>query len=133
MLCKCKTRSDIKKKQQLKNDDKGSELGLSSSYQNDFLNYLELHAGPEYYIHYKISNTNIIIFNCLLFGPMLPLLYVTGLISLGIQYVVEKITLAYFYRKPPLFTDELTKSSIMIQHIAPILALMNTFWLFTNH
>ena len=71
----------------------------------DLQKYIDLHVGPEYYFHYKVGNTAIIVYNCLIFGPLMPLLYLTGLVSVGIQYLVERISLTYFYRVPLNFDD----------------------------
>ena len=78
----------------------------------DYLEFLELHAGPEYMIYYKCANTNMMVFITLIFGPALPVLYIISLISLFFQYVIERVTLAYFYRIPPKFSDKLTLLNI---------------------
>ena len=80
----------------------------------DYLEFLELHAGPEYCIYYKCANTNMMVFITLIFGPALPILYFISLCSLCCQYFIERLTLAYFYRIPPKFSDKLTLLNIKI-------------------
>ena len=98
----------------------------------DYLEFLELHAGPEYCIYYKCANTNMMVFITLIFGPALPVLYIISLISIFCQYIIERLTLAYFYRIPPKFSDKLTLLNIKIMQWAPIPSLMFTFWLYGN-
>jgi hypothetical protein len=73
--------------------------------KNDFLKYLDLEAGPEYSFHHKLANTNCLVFICLIFGPMLPLLYPIGMFALFVQYMTDKYFLAYFYRLPPKYSS----------------------------
>jgi len=97
----------------------------------DYLEFLELHAGPEYCICYKCANTNMMVFITLIFGPALPILYVISPFQY-VQYFIERLTLAYFYRIPPKFSDKLTLLNIKIMQFAPIPSLMFTFWLYGN-
>ena len=72
------------------------------------MRYIDLYAGPEYCFHFKSANTNLIVFTSLIFGPMMPILYFMCLYSIGIQYFMERVTLTYFYRLPPKFSEKLT-------------------------
>jgi hypothetical protein len=69
---------------------------------------LDLHAGPEYCFYYKCSNASVIVFSCLIFGPSMPLLYIIGFVAVCIQYVTDRVTLTYFYRLPPKYSEKLT-------------------------
>ena len=71
----------------------------------NYFEFLELHAGPEYCIYYKCTKTNMVVFITLIFGPALPILYIICVLSLWSQYLVERLSLAYFYRIPPKFSD----------------------------
>lgn len=51
---------------------------------NDYLKFLDLHAGPEYCFFYKCANTNMMVFITLIFGAALPILYVISLFSIGV-------------------------------------------------
>ena len=43
--------------------------------RNDFLKYLDLHAGPEYCFYSKCASTNFLVFFTIIFGTILPVLY----------------------------------------------------------
>lgn len=84
------------------------ENGLLRHPSNRLLKFLDLNTGPNYLIQYKTSNTIICVFSCLIFGQALPMLYVLGLFALTIQYIIDRMSLTYFYRLPPKFKAKLT-------------------------
>lgn len=52
--------------------------------KHDYLSFIDLYAGPEYYFYYKCSITNIIVFTCIIFGGCMPILYFIGLFAIGL-------------------------------------------------
>ena len=96
------------------------------------ITYLEMHCGPEYCFYYEIAKTSVIVFVCLLFGPLIPLLYCLGIFALLIQYVVDRTTLAYFYRLPPMYSHRLTMFLLRFTGKIPIFSLCLLFWQSTN-
>ena len=64
------------------------------------LNFIDQHVGPEYPIYYKAANSILVVMVCLIFAPAFPIFYFIGLIAIFIQYFMERVTLAYFYRIP---------------------------------
>lgn len=50
--------------------------------RNDFLKYIDLHAGPQYCFYYKCASTNFLIFFTIIFGTILPILYPISLIGI---------------------------------------------------
>jgi hypothetical protein len=111
-------------------DKQTKQTKMNKAY--DYIEFLELHAGPEYCIYYKCANTIMMVFITLIFGPALPILYIISLFSICCQYLLERLTLAYFYRIPPKFSDKLTLLNIKIMQFAPIPSLLFTFWLYGN-
>lgn len=45
------------------------------------------------------------------------------------QYICERITVAYFMKLPPNLDNSLTNSGLKILLFAPILFLMQAFWM----
>jgi len=83
------------------------------------LEFLDLYAGPEYLFFYKVANINLMVFITLIFGSVFPILYWISLCSIGTQYVVERMSLTYFYRLPPKFTEAITIQNLEIMGWAP--------------
>lgn len=110
--------------------DQNSNHGYNKAY--DYIEFLELHAGPEYNFYYKTANTTIMVFITLIFGPALPILYIISLIAIGSAYFIDRLALTYFYRLPPKYSDKLTLLNLKIMSFAPIISLTFTFWLYNN-
>ena len=72
------------------------------------------------------------IFTTFLHGISLPLLFPITLFGIGNQYVSERLMFAYFYRKPPLFNNDMNRASIQILYYAPLFMLINGYWLLGN-
>jgi hypothetical protein len=70
--------------------------------------FLDMYAGPEYLFFYKVANCNLMVFITLIFGSAYPILYFIALCSIGTQYLVERLSLTYFYRLPPKFNEKIT-------------------------
>lgn len=103
-------------------------INENSNSKNDYLVFLDTYAGPEYVFYYKAAITNIVVFTCILFGGSMPILYFIGLFALIIQYLVDRWTLAYFYRLPAKYRADLTIGSIKMLSLAPLLSLAILIW-----
>ena len=73
----------------------------------DNLKFFELYVGPEYYLQLKSAPTNACIFISLIFGHAFPYFYFLALFSIIIQYIVERFSIAYFYRQPLKLLNEI--------------------------
>lgn len=107
-------------------------VGANDAHQHDYLAFLDLHAGPEYYFYYKAAITSLIVFTCILFGGSMPILYFIGLFAILLQYLLDRWTLAYFYRLPPKYSAGLTLGIIEVISYAPVCALAILAWQYTN-
>ena len=98
----------------------------------DNIKFLELHAGPEYLFQTKTASLNAVLFITLTLGLAFPLLYPVALFAIILQYIVERYTLAVFYRLPPKFSLDMTIWNNHILSNAPIQGLCIAFWLMGN-
>lgn len=96
------------------------------------MTFLQLHAGPDYHFYQKYSVTNLSIIACLLLGFCMPILYVIGIMAIIMQYFVDRLTLSYFYRLPPMYSERLTLASLDLLRWIPLFSLCCLFWLYTN-
>jgi hypothetical protein len=67
-----------------------------------------------------------------MYGMLLPILFPIALFAFGNLYVNERILLAYYYQKPPIYDDELIKCSISMMKGAPVLMLLMGYWALGN-
>ena len=62
----------------------------------------------------------------------MPLLYFIAALALVVSYLVDRFTLAYFYRLPPKFNAKLVMNLSYTISFIPIFTLIFVFWLYTN-
>lgn len=120
-------------------------LKFSRSYKRNFkynnhdnnhldnIKFLELNAGPDYPFQLKTASINATLFMTFFLGVAFPIFYPIAMIAITIQYLVERFTLALFYRLPPKFSLDLTLLNLNILSYAPLSCLILSFWLFGNH
>lgn len=94
--------------------------------------YYELYAGPIYQIHYKYSSIMNICFVTMLYGPGIPILFPIGLCALSVLYLVERYSVAKYYRMPPNFSDQLNRSCLDAILFSPFLYACLGFWMYSN-
>lgn len=68
----------------------------------------------------------------MIYGPGIPVLFPIGLVALTILYFVERFSMAYYYRMPPNFDDELNYFMLDQMLWFPVLYAGIGFWMFTN-
>jgi len=67
-----------------------------------------------------------------MYGLAVPLLFPIAFIYFLVSYIVERLALAYSYRKPPMFDDVLNQSAINMLKIAPVFMMIFGYWIFGN-
>lgn len=67
-----------------------------------------------------------------MYGVGMPILFVIGSITLFNSYVSERIIVAYLMRQPPSLNDELSINALEILKWAPLLMLLNGYWMLSN-
>lgn len=81
----------------------------SASVKTDFMSkYIGCHAGPPYLYYYQSANVNCMTIVCLSMGPLLPFLYIIALYSLCLHYIIDRLTIAFFFRQPSNLSPKLT-------------------------
>ena len=70
--------------------------------------FADIYSGAEFAIHYKYSYILIVIYIAFMFGPIIPVLFPIATGSLTCLYVVEKLAMAYSYKKPPMYDNQVT-------------------------
>ena len=68
----------------------------------------------------------------MLYGLAMPMLFPIAALSYFIFYSVERYGIAYTYQMPPAMDDTLTKNALSKLSWAPVLLLLNGFWVLSN-
>jgi hypothetical protein len=74
--------------------------------------YIDLHAGPEFAIHWRYSAVLFQLSIALFFGTGMPIIYVIAFVGCIIQYIVDRLLICYFYREPPAYDDRITIAAV---------------------
>lgn len=69
----------------------------------------EIYAGPEFELSYKYSYILVVTYVTFLFGAGVPILFPIAYLSLLGFYIVERLMMAYSYRRPPMFGTEINQ------------------------
>jgi hypothetical protein len=88
--------------------------------------------GPEFECHWKFSYITYVIFVTFFWGSVLPIMFPIGALNIFIFWAAERLSMFYIFRKPPLYTDYLTNSTINTMYTAVVLYLMVACWAYSN-
>ena len=94
--------------------------------------FVDIYSGPVFFVHYKYSYIITVVYIAFMFGPLMPILFVTTTMSLLCLYLVEKICMAFAYRKPPMYDDELITFVLKILSYAPLLYAIMACQVYSN-
>ena len=85
--------------------DRSCTCNKRSTKKDTLREYLSLYTGTEYDIDYSYSEIIKTVLICLLFGSILPVMYIIGVVHLTILYWRDKILSKIFI--PNLSSDEI--------------------------
>jgi hypothetical protein len=83
-------------------------------------------------MHFKYSAIMNITFVTFMYGLAIPVLFPVALISFFIVFLVERLALTYYYRKPPMFDEKMNEAAISMLKWAPFLMVMFGYWSMGN-
>lgn len=109
-----------------------SDKTLYKTKCNLAYDYADLNSGTEHLLYEKYPRLLNIIFVSSFYGFGLPLLPILIFVCLIISYFIDKIVIALYHRKPPLYDDTLNVVSIHLLKWAAFLYIAIAFWMLTN-
>lgn len=109
--------------------DTGCTLNKSKTRTKSVRAYVEIHAGPIFYIHFKYAAVLNIVFVTMLFGFGIPILFPLAAFSLAIMYFLETALLYYSYRAPPAYEKEISVKVLKLLIWAPLFYLAFGYWM----
>jgi hypothetical protein len=92
--------------------DKGCKCGSKNSKAKTIQQYVNIYSGPEYALHFKYAAMLNVIFVTFMYGIAIPLLFPFAFLFFLVSTIIERIALAYSYRKPPMFDDQLHRAAL---------------------
>lgn len=82
------------------------------------------------YVNYAVAMNTI--FTTLFYGLALPILFPIAMLTFVNIYVIEKLTITYWYKKPPVYDDKINRIALGLMRWAPICFFTFGYWLMTN-
>lgn len=113
----------------LDNDFTGDVYKTQMTSMNKFK---ALYSGADYQIHIKYSDCLNVVFVSCLYGVGMPILFPIAAATLWMQWICERITVAYFVKLPPALDDSLSTNALNMLKWAPLLLLFNGYWMIGN-
>jgi len=94
--------------------------------------YVNIYAGPNFFMHYKYSSMMNIIFITMMYGVGMPILFPIALATYCVVYCLEKYMMYYVYKSPPAYDEYLNEAFLGRLTIAPLFMLGFGYWMLTN-
>jgi hypothetical protein len=94
---------------------------------------VELYSGPEYEIFFKLSFLMKIVFFAFMYGMHLPIIIPFCFLAIGNLYIMEKLTLAFYYKKPPSYDLKIIKNVVRTLRFGPTHGLISIGWILGNN
>lgn len=91
--------------------------------------YVNLYSGPVYTMHFKYAAIMNTIFVTMLYAYALPLLWPIAAFTFINYYICERLLLAYWYQKPPVYDDKLNNAALAQMKWAPLFMLFFGYWI----
>ena len=67
-----------------------------------------------------------------LFGPGLPVLFPIALFGIVVLYITNRVMVAYWHRRPPVYDSKMNETTINLLTVAPILYSCMGAWVYSN-
>ena len=83
-------------------------------------------------IHFKYSNVIMQVYVAFAYGLFVPALFITSTIGILNTYIVERISMYYWYQIPPSYDDKLSRKALTILNKAPLTMFAFGFWAIGN-
>ena len=108
------------------------KVPAESTKQKTLFAFINLYSGSEFEIYYQYSQMLVITWVTFLFGPALPILFPIALFGMAILYVTNRITVAYWHRRPPVYDSKMNETTIDLLSAAPLLYACMGAWVYSN-
>jgi len=94
--------------------------------------YVNIYAGPEHAMSYRYSAILVCTWIVFMYGVAMPIMFLIGAITMFNYYICDRLLLAYYYRRPPIYDDKLNHYALATMKYAPLLMLFFGYWTLGN-
>ena len=108
------------------------KLPNKTTKKRNLVEFINLYSGSEFEIYYQYSQMLVITWVTFLFGPALPILFPIALLGVSILYATNRLTVAYWHRRPPVYDAKMNEITIELLGAAPLLYACVGAWIYSN-
>ena len=83
-------------------------------------------------MHFKYSSILTQVFVSFMYGMCIPLLFPIAFLGIFNMYLVERLAMAYYYQRPPMYDQKLNDSVLGVLKWAPMLMFVFGYWTMGN-
>lgn len=83
-------------------------------------------------MHFKYATVMNTIYTTLMYGYALPVLFPIAALTFLNLYIVEKLTVTYWYQRPPMYDEKLNTAALGLMRWAPLVFFIFGFWTMGN-
>ena len=96
------------------------------------MEYEELYIGPEFPIGERLSSIFVNLGLCLLYGTSCPLIYLFFTLYLVTTFIVDKVLIIHYYKKPPYYDNYFTLLTQKILFLSIVVYIYGTIYYISN-
>ena len=93
---------------------------------------MDVYSGPEYEFFFKYAYLIKITYFAMIYGSAMPIVFPIVLFGLFNFYVTEKLSIIYFYKKPPTIDSKVSNLAIYLLTRPSIYGIMFATWVMGN-
>ena len=80
----------------------------------------------------RVTDMVVMIWVAFLFGPGQPILFWLALLYFSLQYTIDRLQMAYSYKKPAMLDNSMNQTAIWLMFFGPWLYTLTSIWIFSN-
>ena len=112
--------------------DRGCSRSPYDTKSTSIQSFIDVYAGPLYYMHFKYSSILTVTFVTFMYGFGIPIMFPIACASMIVLYFVGKTMLFYAYRVPPMYDERLSQNVLRYLQFAPLFFCFFGYWMISN-
>jgi len=94
--------------------------------------YVNIYGGPAHVMAPKYSALMNTVCVTMMYGVAIPELFLIAALTFCLYYICERLTITYYYTRPPMYDDRLNKTSLELMKFGPLIMCFFGYWCMGN-
>ena len=105
---------------------------LYKTHCTSALQYADLNSGAEHLLFEKYPRLVNIVMVSMMYSFGMPIFIILTFVCLMVSYIVDKIIVVYYHRKPPMYDDTLNNLSVQLLKWGAFFYIAIAYWMISN-